>query len=269
MGQMLGWGNSKSWMVAELVRPPALLHSHPQGQLSSSVLARDRASSPIHTPPGQLYYAVQVRCEPAFSSAAAHEGYGQLFAALRHQHDPRSQPRPGTSSWPFMVTWARDNDTDSGCCRVTDPDMVLCGCMGLDLTIASGGSTGYSHQAVPHTDDSRHYEGWVGLEVWRNRAVRNQSWLCKWQLWPGGSRVGLLLRSQRQGCSGNCVPEAGGDWEIGGSELRHLDNLRRWKEGEGRLEMSLLSESLEGKGSKESLSPSCSCPKTSWLLFFF
>lgn len=40
--------------------------------------------------------------------------------------------------------------TDSCCYSAMDPDMALFCSMGWDLTRASGGSAGYSHQAVPH-----------------------------------------------------------------------------------------------------------------------
>lgn len=85
---------------------------------------------------------------PAFLSAAALEGWGHPSAPLKHPHDPRRQPRPGTSPWPLVVTKARDSDTDPGCCRVT---WSFDGSMGQDLAVASGDGTGHSQQAVPHS----------------------------------------------------------------------------------------------------------------------
>lgn len=69
-------------------------------------------------------------------------GEGQLCTVLRHRHGPRWQPGPRISVWPLVGTWAMDIDRDPFCCRTTEPDM------GLDLTMASSGSTGYSHQGT-------------------------------------------------------------------------------------------------------------------------
>jgi hypothetical protein len=93
---MLGWTNSKLWVVTELVSPPALL-------------------------------------------LCPSEGWGQLCSALRHQHSPRPQPRPGSSTWSLVITGALDINN-------TDPRfyMTLSSRTGQDLTMASGG---YLHQA--------------------------------------------------------------------------------------------------------------------------
>lgn len=61
-------------------------------------------------------------------SAAAGQGWGKLCAALGHQHGPRQQPTPGMYKWLLLVTWA----------------------VAMDPDIASSGSEGLSHQAMPH-----------------------------------------------------------------------------------------------------------------------
>ena len=49
--------------------------------------------------------------------------------------------RPGTSTWPLVVTWAMD--------IITDPDLTFSGSKGRDFTMAPGSCVGRSHQAVP------------------------------------------------------------------------------------------------------------------------
>jgi hypothetical protein len=71
------------------------------------------------------------------------KGWDQLYTTLRHWHGPRQQSRPGAPAWPLVVT-------DLCCCRAIDPDMTLGGSTGQDLTMALGGITDYSHQALPH-----------------------------------------------------------------------------------------------------------------------
>lgn len=50
---------------------------------------------------------------------------------------------------PLVITWTTDIDTDHCCCRTMDPDMVLRGTTGQDITMALGGNAGFSHQATP------------------------------------------------------------------------------------------------------------------------
>lgn len=56
--------------------------------------------------------AAQEGAEPARPRASVSERQGYVRAALGHQHGPRKQPRPGTSTWPLMVTRVMDIDTD-------------------------------------------------------------------------------------------------------------------------------------------------------------
>ena len=54
---------------------------------------------------------------------------------------------------PYGLWWYHDSqgiNTDPCYGRATDQDVALGGSMGLDITMASGSSTGRSHQAAPH-----------------------------------------------------------------------------------------------------------------------
>lgn len=42
-----------------------------------------------------------------------------------------------------------DTHTDPSCCRATDPDVVIGSSLGLDVTMATGGSTGLSELNDP------------------------------------------------------------------------------------------------------------------------
>lgn len=42
-----------------------------------------------------------------------------------HRHQLWLIHRPRTSTWPLVVTWALDVDTDPDCSRIMDPDVVL------------------------------------------------------------------------------------------------------------------------------------------------
>ena len=70
----------------------------------------------------------------------ADKGQGQVSAVLGHQYDLRRQPRPGTSTWPLVVTWTTDMEIDPCRCMATDLDM------GRDFSMTSGGSAGFSHK---------------------------------------------------------------------------------------------------------------------------
>jgi hypothetical protein len=64
MGEMLGWANSKPWIwvwvVAELVSLLALLHPHPQGELSSTALVIS-TSAAADKGQGQLSHTHAIR----------------------------------------------------------------------------------------------------------------------------------------------------------------------------------------------------------------
>lgn len=49
----------------------------------------------------------------------------------------------------YSMAFARNSDLRPGCSRVSDPDVALGGSTGLDITMASGGSTGHSDQFAP------------------------------------------------------------------------------------------------------------------------
>lgn len=51
--------------------------------------------------------------------------------------------------WTLMAIWAVDITTEPGCYRNTDPDMILCGILGLNVTMAPGGCPGYLDSIVP------------------------------------------------------------------------------------------------------------------------
>lgn len=70
------------------------------------------------------------------------EGWGQFCTALRHQHVPRQQPKPGMSVWPLVKT-------DPSCCRATGPDVAHIGSRSQNPTMVPQGITSYSHRAVP------------------------------------------------------------------------------------------------------------------------
>lgn len=91
---------------------------------------------------------------PALLSPAAGEGQSRLCEAHGHQHILSQQSRLEMSAWSLMVTWAIDLGTDPCCFRAMD---LNSGTMGQDLTIASSGSTGQIHQAVPHHPHTSSY----------------------------------------------------------------------------------------------------------------
>ena len=76
-------------------------------------------------------------------------------------HGPQKQLEPRASAWLQGVAQTIDigmvlsgntghgSHTDSSCSWPMDPDRDLSGTMGQDITMASGGSIGHSHQSVP------------------------------------------------------------------------------------------------------------------------
>jgi hypothetical protein len=78
--------------------------------------------------------ALPLSQSPATLPRCPGEEWGQFCTALGHQHGPRWQPRLGTSAWPLVVT-----RTPTAAGPYTWPSIM-----------ASGDSTGYSHQAVLH-----------------------------------------------------------------------------------------------------------------------
>jgi hypothetical protein len=105
--------------------------SYPQGQDHQKPLLCVRANSPMDC----SWLRVESNLMPPGTALPCCPGerWGQFCTALRCQHVRRCQPRAGKSAWPLVVI-------EPFCCRVvTDSDKA-----------SSGGSTGYSHQAVPH-----------------------------------------------------------------------------------------------------------------------
>lgn len=71
-------------------------------------------------------YPHQPSTEESF--VAAREELGQLSLIQGHQHGFMQQPRPWTSAWVLMVTWASDINTSPGLLRTTNPLMAHSGC---------------------------------------------------------------------------------------------------------------------------------------------
>lgn len=65
-----------------------------------------------------------------------------------HQYGVGMQHRPLTSAQPSVVSQAKDINTNPGHSKIMHLDTALRGSMDLDI-IASGGSTGHSHQHGP------------------------------------------------------------------------------------------------------------------------
>lgn len=53
-------------------------------------------------------------------------GHGGSSMAFRHPHGHRFWSRPWAPMWSLLATWTTDINTDLGCDKTTDPDMVLC-----------------------------------------------------------------------------------------------------------------------------------------------
>lgn len=68
--------------------------------------------------------------------------------ALKHQHGPR-WPKPLASTLPLMVSVAMNRNTDSGCGTVMDPSMACSSFLGLDNTMAPGGTVDHSDRCDP------------------------------------------------------------------------------------------------------------------------
>lgn len=48
--------------------------------------------------------------------------------------------------WSLVAPQATNVNSDLGCCRTTDLDMILISSQGSDVTMSPGGNTGYSDQ---------------------------------------------------------------------------------------------------------------------------
>lgn len=69
---------------------------------------------------------------------------------LECQHVLKWQPTPRVSAQPLMVTGTMtDINADPGYGKVVDSDIALGYCLGPDITITPGGSTGHSYQDDP------------------------------------------------------------------------------------------------------------------------
>jgi hypothetical protein len=139
---MLVWANSKSWIwawvIVELISLLVLQHPYQQGQLSS--IARVSSPSAVAAKKWGQLFCSYCSLQPALLCCPG-EVWGPLSRvlqpvrvwassaqpALGHHRSPRQQPRPGTSTWPLVVTWAMDIDRDPCCCIATNLDMALSG----------------------------------------------------------------------------------------------------------------------------------------------
>lgn len=86
-------------------------------------------------------------------SYSGHHGPGSGMS-LGLQYGHRSQ----ASLWPLVAMGAMDINTETGCSRTTNPDMVLGSILGPDVTMDLGGYTGHSDQrrvALGHQHDPR------------------------------------------------------------------------------------------------------------------
>lgn len=140
----VGVTNSKpwiyAWVVAELVSPPALPCPHHQDELSSSGPAnlpsatatkgQDHVScshslrlahlSPSHQ---SLLYCdwCPLRCRNLSQMLQPGSG-GVSSTDLECQHGPRQAAQTRDYTWPLVVTWAIDMDTEPCYCMVTDTE---------------------------------------------------------------------------------------------------------------------------------------------------
>lgn len=111
-------------------RTCVLSHS---GVLASSPLwqpERDGARSSSLTHSGDAHLAATLQALLCCASQARYrasspECCSQLREALGYKHGPRGQSRPGTSTWPLVVTWAMDTNTCLCCCTTMVPIMAL------------------------------------------------------------------------------------------------------------------------------------------------
>ena len=92
-----------------------------------------------------------------FSFTHANEGLGQLSTALRHQHGLRQRPRLGTSAWPYYGP-QKSTQTLSKIGPRTQL-LSLETAWALDVTMALGSITGYSHQALSQMASSTCFHG--------------------------------------------------------------------------------------------------------------
>lgn len=63
--------------------------------------------------------------------------------ALGYHHAHGLWPGSWASMWSLVTTWATDINIEPGSGRATDPDMVLCSSLGLDITLNPGGCAGH------------------------------------------------------------------------------------------------------------------------------
>lgn len=113
--------------------------------------------------------------------------------------DSSTQPSdmaPGMFPWPLVVTWATDNNPDHYCCRATDSDMSVSSSTCQGISMASGDSSGYSHQAVPHrpcisSSASLHRAQAILLLSLpsRHQVLGHPSGTCPMWLWAEASQV--------------------------------------------------------------------------------
>ena len=137
---MLGWANSKSWMLAWVIADSSL---KPVLLEASIPVATDSKVGQGQFSQGQQSSEVDLLC-PHY--------WGQLSrrGQLRWPVMGRTNSLQCFGHWrqlshsPQWYIWAKDISTDPGFNRTTNPDMAFCRYLGPDITMALDGSAGYS-----------------------------------------------------------------------------------------------------------------------------
>lgn len=80
-----------------------------------------------------------------------HQDVPGSSTALGCPYGNRLQPSPQVFMGLLMATWAIDPNTDLGCGRTMDPDVVLVSSLGPDVTMVPGGIIGHLDQHDPHS----------------------------------------------------------------------------------------------------------------------
>lgn len=98
----------------------------------------------------QLYYSVQARCQAHYPKWCRQWGTGPVLSSPWTSTWSEATAQTRMSKWLLVIIWAMNIYTEPCCWLVMDTDMALSSSTGWDFTMVSGGSTGFSHQAVPH-----------------------------------------------------------------------------------------------------------------------
>lgn len=152
-GLDVGWASwIWVWVVGELVIMPALPHhiTH-QSQLSRSAHVKYHSHWGVggDSSPTLILPWARSSVLPRMRGVDCYSWWGMRSGqvGLRHQHCFRQQT--WMSTWPLVVTYAKDINTEIWWNRTIDTGMTLGGSMGPDITMTAGGSIGFSDQTVP------------------------------------------------------------------------------------------------------------------------